>query len=436
MEKDETKIPACRELACGEFTVRPAHRPEQSRGIEPVEPVLVLQGSYLVELAIARSLGRYNIPIFLISRGEKKPPSSFSKFIIGTFFNPDPLIDEEDFIHSLLSFGEGLIKKYGRRILLFPTDDGTLLLVAKHFDLLRKYFVILNDPDEKDILRFCQKIYFFQTLQNSNCTDFLPLTFFCHKGEDIQSIKKNITFPCVIKPSEKDLAFSFHQKYNSKILVIENEVDLEKRLIELLSENHKLLVQELVNQNPGKEISWYGYRSRGGEIFGMTARQARKLPQMGGTATFIEAEEIPQIHPYAHQALKLLNFWGICEMEFMLDERKKEYKMIEFNPRCWLQLSLATKAGLNLPYLAYQEVYKNQLPKPIIDKRRELKWVWVKNDFLRAVVKRKDGGLLKRLFKWIPQVFGNCVYAIHSFSDLGVTFHRILELPGKVFKKL
>lgn len=415
MEKDETKTPACSEL---------------------IEPVLVLQGSYLVELAIARSLGRYNIPVFLLSRGEKKPPSSFSRFITDTFFNPDPLVNEDDFIHSVPSFGEGLIKKYGRRILLFPTDDGTLLLVAKHFDLLKKYFVVLNDPDEKDILKFCQKIYFFQTLQNSNCSNFLPLTLFCRNAEEIESIKKNISLPCIIKPSEKDINFSFYRKYNSKILLIENKIDLEKRLTELVSENHKLVVQEVVNQNPGMEISWYGYRNKGGEIFGMTARQVRKFPQMGGTATFIETEEISQVDSFARQALQLLNFWGICEMEFMLDERKREYKLIEFNPRCWLQLSLATEAGLNLPYLAYQEVYKNQLPKPIIDKRGELKWVWVKNDFLRAVVKHKDGGLLKRLFKWIPQVFGNCVYAIHSFSDLGVTFHRTLELPGKVFKKL
>ena len=118
MEKDEAKIPACSEL---------------------VEPVLVLQGSYLVELAIARSLGKYNVPVFLLSRGEKKPLSSFSRFVKDTVFNPDPLIDKDAFIRSLLGFGEKLKEKYGRRILLFPTDDGTLLLLAKDFDLLKKF---------------------------------------------------------------------------------------------------------------------------------------------------------------------------------------------------------------------------------------------------------------------------------------------------------
>ena len=407
MEKDETKI-----------------------------PVLVLQGSYLIELAIARSLGKYNVPVFLLSRGEKKPLSSFSKFVKDTIYHPDPLIDEEGFIHSLLNFGEKLKKSYGRRTLLFPTDDSSLLLLAKNFALFKRYFVILNDPQEKDILRFSQKIYFFQTLQNSDCANFLPLTLFCHKEDDIESIKKNITFPCIIKPSEKDVNFSFYRKYNSKILLVENKDDLEKKLIELLSKNHQLLVQELVNQNPGREVSWYGYISKSGEIFGMTARQVRKFPQIGGTATFIEAEEIPQIHPHVHQALISLNFWGVCEMEFMLEERKKEYKIIEFNPRCWLQLSLATEMGLNLPYLTYQEVYKNELSKPIIDKKRKVKWVWVKEDFLRAVIKDKNEGVLKRLFKWMSQVFGGCVYAVHSFSDPKVTLHRILGVPGKVLKKL
>ena len=141
-------------------------------------PVLVLQGSYLVELAIARSLGRHDIPVFLLSRGEKKPLSSCSKFVKGIFFNPDPLVDEEGFTRSLLNSGEELNNKYQRRILLFPTDDGSLLLLARNFAALKRYFVILNDPQEKNIVRFSQKIYFFQTLQESGCSDFLPLTLF------------------------------------------------------------------------------------------------------------------------------------------------------------------------------------------------------------------------------------------------------------------
>jgi D-aspartate ligase len=399
-------------------------------------PVLVLQGSYLVELAIARSLGKHDIPVYLLSRGKKKPLSSSSKFVKGIFFNPDPLVDEEGFTRSLLNCGEELKKTYQRRILLFPTDDGSLLLLARNFAALKTHFVILNDPEEKDILRFSQKISFFQTLQESGCSDFLPLTLFCHKEDDVESIKNSISLPCVIKPSEKDINFSFYEKYNSKVLLAESKDDLGKKLIELLSRNQRLLVQELVNSKPGKEISWYGYRSKSGEVFGVTARQVRKSPQIGGTATFLEAEEIPQIHLYARRALEALDFWGICEVEFMLDERKKEYKIIEFNPRCWLQLSLASRMGLNLPWLVYQEVYKNQVPEPIIYKKGRMRWIWVKEDFIRAVIQGKKAGALKRLFRWMPQAFGDCVYAIHSFGDLRVTISRILSLPARILKRL
>jgi D-aspartate ligase len=344
-------------------------------------------------------------------------------------------VDEEGFIRSLLNFGAELNKTHQRRILLFPTDDGSLLLLAKNFADLKRYFVILNDPQEEDILRFSQKIYIFQTLQDSGCSVFLPQTQFCRSKDDVESIKNNITFPCIIKPSEKGLDFSFYERYHSKILLAENKNDLEEKLIELLSENRKLVVQELVNQEPGREVSWYGYRSRSGEILGMTARQVRKRPQSGGTATFVETQEIPQIHSYVGQALKSLNFWGICEMEFMLDEEKGGYKMIEFNPRCWLQLSLATRMGLNLPFLAYQEVYKNLLPEPIIYRKGRMKWIWVKEDFLRVVVEDKNEPILKRFFRWMPQILGHCVYAIHSFADLRVSLKRILSLPGRLLKK-
>ena len=399
-------------------------------------PVLVLQGSYVIELAIARSLGRYDLPVLLLSRGEKKPPASFSKFVKGTIFNPDPLIDEENFIDSLLNSGQKLKNRYGRRILLFPTEDGGLLLTGKNFDLLKDYFVLLNDPEEKDILRFSQKTYFFQTLLKTNFTEFLPLTFFCRQEDDIESIKRKVTLPCIIKPSEKDINFSFYRKYNSKILLMENKDDLEKRLVELLSENHKLVVQELVNPKPGEEVCWWGYRNKSGEIFGITAREIRKFPQMGGTATFMRIEEASEIHHYAKKILESINFWGICEIPFMLDLRTNKFKVLEFNPKCWLQLSLATEVGMNLPYLAYLEVYKNKLEKPIIDKRRRRKWVRAKEDFLRAVIEDENYAILKRLFKWMPQIFGGCVYSIHSLSDLKVTLHRILGLPWRLLGKL
>jgi predicted ATP-grasp superfamily ATP-dependent carboligase len=399
-------------------------------------PVLIIPGSDATELAIARSLGKYKIPIYIISRGAQKPLSSYSKYVIGTIYSADPLIDEKGFISSLKSIGKKFLEKYKRKILIFSTDDSGLLLLARNYTLLKKYFVILGDPEEKDILKFSQKDYFFQKLQNVECSEFVPLTLFCFKKEDIELIKKEITFPCIVKPSEKDLSFSFYKRYGSKIIVIKDKQTLEKALFELLSKNYKLIIQEMVHDRPGKEICWWGYRNKKGEVFGMTIREIRKFPHIGGTATFEIVEEVPEIHNYVDKILNYINFWGMSEIPFMEKEGKKEYKVLEINPRCWLQIQLATEVGLNFPYVAYKEVYEDKLLKPIINIKKRKKWVRIEDDFMTAVIKGNKDNLFKRVISWIPQAFCNSVHAVYNISDFKVNLIWLSQLPKKIYKNL
>jgi len=397
-------------------------------------PVLLLAGSECLELAIAKGLAQYDIPTYLLTRGYKKPLSSYSNDITSTFYNPDPLIDEKGFILSLTNIGQELLERYKRRILLFTMEDTGLLLLARNYDLFKKYFVILGDPDENNILRYSQKIYIFNKLQN---LEFIPLTFPCTKKEDIERIKMEITFPCIVKPSEKDISYSFYHTYKSKILVITNKHILEEKLLELLSKGYKLVVQEMVNQSFGKEICWWGYRSKNGDVFGMTTHEIRKYPSIGGTATFEIAEDIPEIYDYANQILKQINFWGMCEIPFMQDKMRK-YKVLEINPRCWLQILLAIKMGLNLPYIAYKEVYEGRVIKPTINWEKPKKWVRIEDDFMAGVIKGQgDKTILQRLIKWIPQVFfNNTVHPIYSLSDFKVIIMWLIQLPMKIYRNL
>lgn len=400
-------------------------------------PALVVQGNDCTELAIARGLGKYNIPVYILSKGDKRPLSSYSKYITDTIYMPDPLLDKQGFLSSLENIGRQFLERYKRRILIFPTDDGILLILGENYSLLKKYFVILGDVKDEDILKLSRKSYLFKTLQDKGYKEYLPKTFSCYKKEDIEALRDNVPFPCIIKPCEKDISLTFYNRYKSKVMVVRNKQELEQNLLELLDKDYKLLVQEMVNIQPGKEYCWWGYRSKRGEIFGITTQEVRKFPTIGGTATFEVLEDIPIIHQYVHQILEAINFWGMCEISFMEDNNKdKKYKLLEINYRCWFQILLAIELGYNFPYIAYKEVYEDIIIRPVINEKAKKCWMNMEHDFIKSIIVEKKYNIIKRIIRWIPQVFIGSVHGIFSLSDIKVSFVWIGQMAMRVSRNI
>ena len=87
-------------------------------------------------------------------------------------------------------------------------------------------------------------------------------------------------------------------------------------------------------------------------VTGIMARRARQHPMdFGHASTFAELVKIPEIQQIAEKFLSLIDYYGICEVEFIQDPRDGKYKLIEVNPRVWGWHTLAIAAGVDLPYL-------------------------------------------------------------------------------------
>jgi hypothetical protein len=210
-----------------------------------------------------------------------------------------------------------------------------------------------------------------------------------------------------------------------------------KRVNLHLERGDKLLVQEMVNRRQGREICFWGYRNKVGKTFGLTIREIRKFPLIGGSACFEEIEEIPKIKDYASKILELLDFWGMCEMPFMLDERDNNYKLLEINYRCWFQILLAIENGFNFPYIAYREVYHNLYLSPKKDIEGRRRWMNIEHDFLRWIIK-EERPIVEKIIIWIPQVFKETIHGIFSTSDRKIFLIWILrwlfKLKNKIFR--
>ena len=86
------------------------------------------------------------------------------------------------------------------------------------------------------------------------------------------------------------------------------------------------------------------------------AHRMRQHPMDFGRATTLaETVDIPELEVLGSKLLLAAGYEGLAEVEFMFDTRDNTYKLLEVNPRVWGWHTLAGRAGVDLPFLFYQD---------------------------------------------------------------------------------
>ena len=263
---------------------------------------------------------------------------------------------------------------------------------------------------------------FFQMIRNLKIP--MPLTFVNNKNEDIEKIWDKITYPLVIKPYEKDLNLSFWRLTGSKAMIVKDRKKLKKFYDKISSSSSGFLIQEKIQKT--HEFSWIGYIDKKGEKIGVTVRKTRQIPP-GGSTTFAEFVDIPEIYGSVDIILENIEYWGICEIEYLYDSINEKYIFLEFNPRACLWFYLTTAGGFNLPYMSYNDIYFNLGIPSNIKININSKWMDLSSDFRCHVLQNGyiEGKFLKRFFIWMNDLGKNLSFSVISKSDIKLDMYII-----------
>ena len=317
--------------------------------------VLVTDGHWRKTLALVRSLGGKGVRVTV---GERTflNTSFFSKYCSRRIVYPSPRRYPDQFIEFIVKE----IKKNHYEC-LFPMEEETLLLLAKHQSEISKYTYLLI-PDLKKIEFVRDKGNLIQFAETHGIptpkTSHFPLSLFPsplrgegrvgvprHQGEkvNLELDFDSIPIPAVIKPRISSGSFG--------IAYVKRREDLVP-LYQRVHERYPFpLIQEWIPD--------------GGGIFGFSAlfdgasnmkaafihRKLRMYPVQGGPSTLREGVEHPQIMELGFSLLKSLNWKGVAMVEFKVDPRDGIPKLMEVNPRFWGSLHLAVVSGVDFPYL-------------------------------------------------------------------------------------
>lgn len=318
-------------------------------------PALVVDVGWVNGLAAIRSLGRAGASVLAI---DHRPwalglRSRFAVPVVA----PDPGVDEDGFVSTLLSVGDAL----GRPAPVFPTHDEGLNTIARHAEELGDRF-LYPFPDWSSLQRIQSKRFQLETAEAAGVD--VPRTGHPRTAAEAAAIADDVGYPVLVKPADP---VAFRRRHKRQAFRCETGAELEEAYA--LAEPHEPMVQELI---PGGDDTLYtlgSYLSADGEPVGVfCGRKLRQTPPTVGTCRVGEAVWVQDVVDSGLRFLAALEYRGVSQVEFKRDPRDGRYKLMEINPRLYQWHGLAAACGVDLPALAYRDLIG--LPCPSVEMRR------------------------------------------------------------------
>ena len=155
-----------------------------------------------------------------------------------------------------------------------------------------------------------------------------------------------LIFPLILKPAMKEGVNALTKAKAWRINDREQFLPLFEKALQLAGAGG-LVVQELIPDTGLNQFSYTAFYDRGEPRAVMAARRTRQWPRKVGTGTFVETLGPQAFEADAEKFLQSLEYTGLVEIEFMLDPRDGQFKLIDVNPRIWTWHTLGLSAGVN-----------------------------------------------------------------------------------------
>ncbi len=303
--------------------------------MQETKKVLVTNARH-ISLAATRSLGKKGIEVTVISPYRRSTTfySRYCKHKIMTSFTPE----KEGYIEDLVR-----IVKNEKFDMLLPVGNDSIYPVSKNRDKLSPYIKIpIANKKSMEIVEDKSKTLKFAMKLGIPC----PKTFFF---EDIyplnmKEIAEEIGFPAVIKPNIGTGARGI--SYANSLKEME---DIYEKTIKKYGPCH---IQEFIR---GKKYSGTAlFNQDGVPRRGCVQQCLKQFPFTGGSQIYVRSVKQSQVLDYTFEFLKALKWYGIAELEFIVDDKDKSTKLLDINPRLYGSISLPIAAGVDYPYLLYR----------------------------------------------------------------------------------
>jgi predicted ATP-grasp superfamily ATP-dependent carboligase len=366
---------------------------------------VVVGGDYQ-GLGIVRSLGRRKVPVCVID--DESSIARFSKYT--TYAVPvGSLRDEKQTVDQVLEIGRRLNLKGW---VLYPTRDETVAAIARYRSLLTDFFRVPT-PAWESTRWVWDKRNTYRRAQELGIPT--PSTWYVNDISDLESIDAEP--PYVIKPAIKE-HFIYSTKAKAWRANSRDELRVMFQRATQLVGPGEVMIQDLIPGGGSQQFAYCAFYKHGQALGSMVVRRARQHPpEFGRSSTYVETIDLPALEEVSVRFLRAIDYYGLVELEYKLDLRDQQYKLLDVNGRTWGYHSLGPGAGVDFPYM----LYADQVGEPVELRRGQagVKWIRLITDVPTGIMEILGG----------RQSWQSYVQSLRGFHVEAV-FSREDPLPG------
>ena len=399
---------------------KPILNPASADSASPIVGAVVVGGDYQ-GLGIVRSLGRRGVPVCIVD--DEISISRFSRYSTH-FVRLANLRGERETVDALIKVGERL-GLHGW--VLYPTREELVAAFSRNRSQLTKLFRVPT-PEWSSVRWAWDKRNTYQLAKELGIPT--PATYYPENLDQLAELD-GLAAPFAIKPAIKE---NFIYATKAKAWCANSHAELRtlfQKASELVGPG-EVMVQELI---PGGGLQQFAYCAffRNGEAIGkMVARRRRQHPlQFGRASTFVETVDIPVLEEFSERFLRASNYYGLVELEYKLDPRDSQYKLLDVNARTWGYHSLGARAGVDFSYMLYAD--QVGLPVSHCKSQSGVGWVRMTTDLPAAFMALLSGDLDLKSY---ARSLRNCnVEAVFSREDPLPGLAEVLLVPYLAVKR-
>jgi predicted ATP-grasp superfamily ATP-dependent carboligase len=378
----------------------------------------LLQGG----LNLVRPLGLASIPVVAAS----SDPHNWvfaSKYVKGRVLLPGDETAEAQTIDTLLEAGARLAGAAGSRLPVFYGKDETLHLLARHRDVLSRYYTfLLNDPALNQAMLHKDA---FEALATSKGVP-VPRTLPSGSSSDLEALAA-VDRPIIVKPRQKidwheTTIFSELFDGQAKGRVFENG----RALLACAAYRQchaSLIVQQYIPGDDANIYSFHGFAAEDSEVLAyFCGRKIRTYPAVVGESCFIELARDEELATLGTKVIKALGFKGPFKIDLKKSSSDGRFYVLEINARFNLWHYLGAMSGVNLPAVAYDYLTTGARPAAPGAYATNYRWLDFSQD-RRAFAELRHRGELS-LAAWLRSIVcSRNVYQLFSWRDPRPFFH-------------
>ena len=380
---------------------------------------VVLGGDYQ-GLGVVRSLGRIGVPVLVLD--DERSISRFSRYATLALRVAD-LRTAQATVETLVDIAH---RYHLQGWLLYPTRDEQVAALSLYRDALCPTYRVPAPAWE--IVQFAwDKRKTYDLARQLNLP--IPRTWISSSFRGLDDL--DLPFPLVLKPAIKE---NFFYRTRAKAWQVRNRAGLRDRFRSATRflPPAEILLQEFIPGDGRHQLSYCAFFKRGKGVGTMVARRRRQHPHdFGRASTFVETIELPAVETLAERFLNAINYYGLVEVEFKMDQRDGQIKLLDVNARTWGYHALGSTAGVDFSRLLYVDQVGGHVE--FCRSRPGVSWVRLLTDLPTGLLDILAGRL--RSWDYLRSLRGFHTEAVLNLEDPLPALAEVALLPYLTFKR-